>query len=346
MKNFLLLGFFSLAFNAQGQTLLLSENFDYPAGAPLRDHGWYAHSAGTTNPLSVTFTGLSLGSTPYFGNGVGRAAQVNNTGSDENRPLSASRDSGSVYASFLLKTSGDITTDGSGYFFHFVEYSNPSAPVYTAISTAHRARTYITVGSTPAFFRLGLTFNSSTVPSAVGVDVTNDLDTNKTYLVVVKYTFVSGADNDQVSLFVFENGDTLTNEPATATLGPFGGTAADLSQIQGVALRQFNAAQKVIVDGIYVRTNWLLQPDNTSVKRNNFSNAVRIYPNPSAGGPLYIDSADDAEMNALLTDIQGKKVLQTTVIDGKIDLPQLPNGVYTLQLEQKGQLATKRLIIR
>jgi len=346
MKNFLLLGFFSLAFNAQGQTLLLSENFDYPAGAPLRDHGWYVHSGGTTNPITVSATGLSLGTTLYFGNAIGRAASVNNTGADENRPLSANRDSGSVYASFLLKTSGEITTDGSGYFFHFVEYSNPSAPVYTAISTAHRARTYITVGSTPASFRLGLTFNSATVPSAVGVDVTNDLDTSKTYLVVVKYTFVSGADNDQVSLFVFENGDTLTNEPATATLGPFGGTAADLSQIQGVALRQFNAAQKVIVDGIYVRDNWLLQPDNTSVKSNNFSNAVRIYPNPLAQGPLYIHAENTAEMKAQLSDMQGKKVLQATVTDGKIDLPPLPMGIYLLQLEQNGLLATKRLIIR
>lgn len=346
MKTILFLSLFTLALNAQGQSLLLSENFDYPGGAPLRDHGWYVHSGGTTNPITVTTSGLSLGATPYFGNAVGRAALVNNTGADENRPLSVSRDTGSVYASFLVKTSGEITTDGSGYFFHFVEYSNPSAPVYTAISTAHRARTYITVGSTPANFRLGLTFNSATVPSAVGVDVTNDLDTSKTYLVVVKYTFVSGADNDQVSLFVFENGDTLANEPATATLGPFGGTAADVGQIQGVALRQFNAAQKVIVDGIYVRDNWLLQPDNTSVTSNDFNKGVRIYPNPLTEGPLYISSENNAEMTALLTDIQGKQVLLRTVSNGKIELPPLPQGVYTLQLEQKGQLATKRLIIR
>jgi len=348
MKKVYLLACLCLLYNiSSAQTALLSENFDYPLGAPLRDHGWNPHSAASTNPITLSNGGLSLGTTPYFGNNIGQAALVTNTGSDENRPLSAYRDSGSVYASFLVKTTGAVTADGSGYFFHFVEYSDPTNPVFTAISTAHRARTYITTGSTPANFRLGLTFNSATVPSAAGVDVTNDLDTNKTYLVVVKYTFVSGADNDQVSLFVFQEGDSIRTEPATPTLGPFGGTAADVSFIQGVALRQYNAAQRVMVDGIFVRTNWSMQPASTASQDEVFAQEVTVYPNPLSQGPLFISLPNNAPAFIQLTDLQGRKIWHGPVSDhGSADIPQLPAGLYLVQVEQAGKTAHKRLVIR
>ena len=348
MKKVYLLACFCLLCNlSSAQTALLTENFDYPAAAPLRDHGWNPHSAASTNPLTISNGGLSLGTTPYFGNNIGRAALVANTGSDENRPLSSYRDSGSVYASFLLKTTGAVTADGSGYFFHFVEYSDPANPVFTAISTAHRARTYITTGSTPANFRIGLTFNSATVPSAVGVDVTNDLDTSKTYLVVVKYTFVSGADNDQVSLFVFQDGDSIRTEPATPTLGPFGGTAADVTFLQGVALRQYNAAQRVMVDGIIVRDNWLMQPASTASQNEFFSQQVRLYPNPLTSGPLFITLPNNAQANIRLNDLQGRSIWQGAVSEnGLVELPGLPSGLYLIHIEQQGKVATKRLVLR
>lgn len=332
--------------SAQAQSTLITENFDYPAGAQLRDHGWYPHSAAATNPQTVTAGGLSLGTTPYFGNSIGNAAQVNNTGADENRPFSAYKDTAAVYASFLFKTSGEVTADGSGYFFHFVEYSDATTPVFTAIKTAHRARTYVAAGSTPAHFRLGLTFNSATVPSAGDTNSTADLDTSKTYLVVVKYEFVSGPDNDQVSMFVFEDGDSLQNEPAMATLGPFGGSAADLTVLQGVALRQFNAAQKVIVDGLYVRDYWLLIPDNTSVQDEAFGAQLEMYPNPYNGGSLYLKSASDLPMQARLMDMAGRVLLETTVQDGHIQIQDQKAGLYLLQLEQAGKIAIKKLVIR
>jgi len=334
------------ASTASAQTLLLTENFDYPAGAQLRSHGWNPHSAAATNPLTVAATGLSLGNTVYFGNGIGNAALVNNTGADENRPFSANRDSGDVYASFLFKTTGAVADTGSGFFFHFVTYSNTTTPDYTSVSTAFRARTFIATGSTAASFRLGLTFNSATVPSTVGTDLTNDLDTAKTYLLVVKYSFVSGADNDQVSLFVFEEGDTLRNEPATPTLGPYGGTAADATVLQGVALRQFNAGQKVMVDGIYVRDHWLLQPANTSVQDAAFGAQLEMYPNPYTGGALYIKSQNDAPMKARLVDLTGRTLFETAVQDGQINLPTQTAGLYLLQLEQAGKVAIKKLVIR
>lgn len=346
-KALLIASFYLVSLHAVAQTTLLSEQFDYPTGAALRDHGWNAHSAASTNPLNVATMGLSLGTTPYFGNGIGRAALVNNTGSDENKPFSAYRDSGSVYASFLVKANAEVTADGSGFFFHFVQYADPANPVFTSISTAFRARTYITTGATPAQFRLGLTFNSATVPSTPGVDVTSDLDTSKTYLVVVKYTFVSGADNDSVSMYVFEDGDSIATEPATPTLGPLGGTAADATILQGVALRQFNAAQNILVDGIFVRDHWSMQPANTTGMDETFALDINLYPNPHTGGPLFLALPNNSPAKVELYNLQGKKIWHGNWTDGyALDIPQLPAGLYLLQLEQEGKTANKRLVIR
>lgn len=252
--TFLFTGFIALL--SQAQTPLLVEHFDYPAGDSLQANGWTGHSAATTNRIKVTDGGLSWSQTPYLGSGIGNAAAVNNTGSDENRALGTFVRSGAVYAGFLIRVNGTVTTNNQGYFFHMGEYADTTNPVYTTISTAFRARTYVVPGSTAANFRMGITFNSSTAPSTPGVDASRDLDTGKTYLVVVKYQFVPGDANDSVSLYVFDDGADLSTEPSMADAGPVAGTQGDVNVMQYIALRQFNAAQNITVDGIVVRTEW------------------------------------------------------------------------------------------
>ena len=232
---------------ASAQTVFLAEHFDYPADSLLQKNGWYSHSAPTTNPIKVTNGGLSWSTTKYKGSGVGNAAAVNNTGSDENRPFTSDAKSGSVYASFLLKADTNV----AGYFFHLGEYATPATPDYTKISTAFRARTSIAAGTTAKDFKIGLTFNSNTVSNFTG-----DLTLGATYLVVVKYTFIDGALNDEVSLFVFADGDDISKEPTTPAIGPLKGDMADLSAVQFAALRQYSAAQRNTVDGIIAQDNW------------------------------------------------------------------------------------------
>jgi len=254
---------YSLAFllltvlTVNGQ-VLLTENFSYPADSLLQNNGWYGHSAATTNPIKVTSTGLSWSTTPYLGSGIGNAAAVNNTGADENRPFSSYPTSGNVYASFLLRVNGVVSTVNSGFFFHLGEYTNVAAPIFTSTSTAFRARTFIVPGPNPGQYKLGLSFNSS----SVGGDTTLlNLDTAQTYLVVVKYQIVTGALNDSVSLYVFTDGSNITNEPATPAIGPLAGTGSDLNAVQMIALRQYAATQNITVDGIIARDSWnLLAP--------------------------------------------------------------------------------------
>ena len=313
---------------ATGPSTALVEDFDYPAGALLRNNGWSVHSGGTTNPIAVATPGLSFAQSAYYGSNIGGCAQVVNTGADENRNFTQWIDSGAVYASFLLR--GNATNASArGYFLHLAEYDSAANPVFGNVSSSFRGRTYITQGSSAATFRLGLAFNSATIPTTVGLDVTQDLDTAATYLVVLKYQFLAGDSNDVVSLYVFGDGDNIYQEPATPTLGPLGQTmntttgmaTPDANIIQGIALRQFNAAQRVTVDGIRVRNHWDL---TAQMPGGTLSGIVR-YDN-TAQAPL-------GNCSVQLRDGQGA-VLQTTTTSatGSYQFNSVPAGSYTLSV--------------
>jgi hypothetical protein len=261
MKRFYTLVLLCLGyFTSFGQTTLLTEHFNYPADSLLQSNGWFSHSAGTTAPIRVTNGGLSWTTTPYIGSGVGNAAAVSNNGSDENRPLNPFVNSGNVYTSFLLRVDTAVTTGNAGFFFHIGQYANTTTPVFTSISTGFRARTFLVPGNSASNYKLGLSFNAT----SVGGDTTaQNLNVGQTYLVVVKYIFVPGALNDSVSLYVFQDGDNIAQEPAAPAIGPVAGTQSDLDFAQLVALRQYSTTQRITVDGLIVKTNWSLLPPPT-----------------------------------------------------------------------------------
>ena len=247
------------------QNPLLVEHFNDTANAPLTNLGWYAHSAASTSPQVVVSPGLSLTQTAYPGSGVGNAGGVLNTGQDVNKPFSANVDTGSVYTSFLVKANGTVI---NGYFFHYAEYTNIATPNYTSITTAFRARTFVLPGTNPSTqFKLGLSFNNSTITG----DTTSNLTIGTTYLVVVRYKCVAGAANDEVSLWVLADGSSIASLPAVPTIGPLTGTAADLTAVQGIALRQYAAGQNVIVDGIISGRTFAFTPPPPATKNVTFN---------------------------------------------------------------------------
>jgi len=311
---------------ASGATTALVEDFDYTDGDLLRNNNWAVHSGGTTNPISVTGSGLSFSQSAYYGSNIGGAARVVNTGADENRNFTNWIDSGAVYASFMVRGNA-VNSNSRGYFLHLAEYDSAANPVFSNVSSSFRGRTYITQGSSAATFRLGLAFNSATVPSTVGVDVTSDLDTGLTYLVVLKYQFVLGDSNDLVSLYVFGDGDNIYSEPAVPTIGPLGQTPStstflatpDANVIQGIALRQYNAAQRIIVDGIRVRNYW----DLTSQIPGGTLNGHVRYDN-TAQSPM-------SNCTVVLRDAQGVSVQSTTTnSSGQYEFNAIPFGNYSL----------------
>ncbi|GAB3942014.1 hypothetical protein GCM10028805_06090 [Spirosoma harenae] len=229
----------ALIFYAQiswAQSPLLTEDFNtttLPYSLTSVPNSWSAHS-GTGTSLSATASNLTY---PGLVTAGGAVTVTGGSGSreDANRPISATINSGSVYASMLLNVGTAPTTED--YFFHFMPP--------TGVSDFY-ARLFVKASG--GGFQLGIIRSTGTVSYATPV-----LSTGTTYFIVVKYTFVAGATNDIASLFV---SPTLgASEPTTpgASYSATGGEATSLSRI---ALRQGGNTYNVLTDYIRVGTTW------------------------------------------------------------------------------------------
>lgn len=79
----------------------------------------------------------------------------------------------------------------------------------------------------------------------------------------------------------------------------------------------------------------------------NFADQLQLYPNPVADGIVYITSPISSEMQVVVFDVSGKKVIETILgSDNQLNVNTLNAGVYMLQLTQDGISATKKLAIK
>jgi hypothetical protein len=339
MKQLYFLLLLCLTATAIGQSNYVAEDFDYPDGNALTEHGWFAHSAAETNPILVSVPGLNWAG--YIGSAAGNSALVNNTGQDVNKPFPANISSGKAYSSFLIRINSASTT---GFFFHYGYYTNNETPnaEFSNLATAFRARTFVTQGTNAETqFKLGLSFNTT---SALGETV--DLNIGETYLVVVKYEFIDGPDNDEVSLYVFAEGDNIASEPATPVLGPFTGSAADAPALQAVALRQYSSGQDITVDGLYVRTVWdLTNPGTLSINDFTEKNKFILTPNPVNQGNVTIQTDLTGNKQIEVYDVNGRQVLKTTTTENSFNVDNFNAGLYLVKISVDNVSKVSKLII-
>src|SRR5664280_139536 len=210
MKKISLLFVFLFVFvsisNFTYSQLLLSENFDYPNGDSLGAHGWQAFT-NWANPINVgTNNGLSY--TGYVNSGIGNAAIIKGDGEDVYRSFTA-QSTGNVYASFLVNVT---VPRGDGNFFGLLTSSHNLILRYL--------RAYAKAVTGGWSLGLGKSFEAPTYGGSI-------LALNTTYLVVLKYTFVTGVDNNIVTAFVFSSPNLPTVEPAVTEIGPLSPPNAD-----------------------------------------------------------------------------------------------------------------------
>ena len=333
MKKIYLFAFLCFSGVAFAQAPLLVEDFNYSAGDALTAHGWSIHS-GTSNPLVVTSPGLTFNG--YVGSAIGLATSLNNTGDDENKSFGAQTAPGSIYASFMVNI--PTNTASASYFFHFFD---PTA------STAFRARTFLKPVNGKV--QVGFSFNASaaqdSLPNAL-------LNFGQTYLFVVKYTIVDGATNDNVSLFVFAEGDNFASEPAKPSLGPLTATLSSGSLASDivptcVALRQWDANQRITVDGIRVKTFWQLDKDNpTGLNPIIVNQNLEFYPNPVTDGYLNLTNVGNSLKDIEIFDVVGKKVMSQQTLLSKVDVSKLKGGMYVLKVLSDSQSYSSKLVIK
>lgn len=219
---------------------LFTEDFIYTAGTTLVSNGYNASGTppSTVNLQTVSSSGLNFAGSPSAN--VGNALNLLPTGEDVNKSFTASAiTSGTVYASMFVRI--DTARVGGDYFFHF-------AP--TPIGTEFRGRVF--VKSSGAGLQFGIS-KSGNETVAVFDPTLYTLGT--TYLLVVKYSIIAGATNDEVKLFV--NPTLGGTEPAisnaTALL-----TETDATAISSIGIRQGTNSKSanLVLDGIRVGTTY------------------------------------------------------------------------------------------
>jgi hypothetical protein len=227
MKKNLLFKLFTFSFLlfgsigwVNGQTLLV-ENFDYPIGTLLTANGWTSHSGAGTQAIDVT-TGLSFPG--YMGSEIGGAANLDNNGEDVNKTF-PEQTAGTIYAAFVIKTEA---TNSAGYFMNLGQ---------TTIGTTFFSKVWVNATGD------GVNVGSSTAPTTY-ISITPGTPA----LLVLKLDYTTKI----TSFYVFNTFPSAEPSTADATFTE----TASYTNVGSIALRQFNAAEKVIVDGIRVATTW------------------------------------------------------------------------------------------
>ncbi len=212
------------------QSLSLNEDFNLVAGTNLAGQNDWTLGASSTNRVVIANRGLSY---PNYPNQLGLAADFTLTTDRVQKSFTGTL-SGTYFYSFLI----NVSSAGSGEFF-IGFYSN----------SAFRGRTYLKSDGTG--FQFGLT-KTTTGPVVYTTGVPFSFGT--TYLVVVKYEFLSGSTtDDKVSLFV--NPDLSASDPGIAAIGPLTDAGNDVSASVFAIQGRANSGNFTL-DGIRLAPDW------------------------------------------------------------------------------------------
>ncbi|MBK9227828.1 MAG: T9SS type A sorting domain-containing protein [Ignavibacteria bacterium] len=317
--------------NYSESQILYNENFNYTAGDSLGAHGWVSFSGGSTNVLSVTTPGLTY--TGYPGSGIGNAVTVNASGQDAYTSLSAIDSSNSFYAAAMI----NVTSAQAGdYFMAFL----PSTS-----TTFYSGRLHARLSGGNLGF--GITKGAATDTTTAGIWTTANYSLNTTYFVVLKYTFVEGTGNDQVSLFVLSS--TIPTTEPTPTVGPITYPSGDAFNLGRIALRQGTSTRAPVlkIDGIRVTRSWssILTSivNQTSTIPDNFK-LSQNYPNPFNPSTVISFTLPEAGLAVLkVYDYLGREVsslinnsFSAGTYETKFDGSGLSSGVYFYRLDVTG----------
>ena len=225
---------FFFGFHQVGWGQLLTEDFNYTSGDLLTAHGWTAHSGAGTNSIAISPSSISFAG--YLSSGIGQEVSLVATGEDVNKTFTA-QTSGNIYASFLVNVSSSSTT--GDYFFHFGA---------TTISTNFRGRLFV---KKDASNNIAFGISQSTTTANLTPYI---YSLNTTYLIVVRYTIVSGTTNDISAIYV--NPPLYSAEPASGWITNTDASGTDLADVGSIALRQCTTANAtgLKLDGIRVST--------------------------------------------------------------------------------------------
>lgn len=212
--------------------LLLQDSFNYATGNLPGQGSWTG--TGTNTPIQVQSGNLSYsGLAPSSGSEL----FMNGSGASAYSLLSSTVTNGSVYSSFLLEMSGQPNNMSPANFF--ASLGNSSASGWS-------------LGLYPEYYT-NFMFSYGSYEGPVGAV---NLSVSNTYLVVLSYNFVPGANNDSASLWVNPSSSTFGNATAptpTMTLS-MPAISDPVSSID--RFTWLNPNTNVVLDELRVGTTW------------------------------------------------------------------------------------------
>ena len=226
--------------NATG---LLTEDFSYTAGDTLGVNGGWLVNSGT-GPMTIATSGLSYST--LLGSGVGNSINFGVGTQDVYKPLSTTVTTGSIYASLMINVTTMSSTAGD-YFFTL----GSSTSIFGGkIHVRKDAVSGIDFG-------LSRQSNTSVTTAAAPVWSTSQ-SLGTTHFLVLKYTMIAGASNDQVDLWI-DPAVGVTEPSATLTSTDGGINSNEITNFVNCFLRQATpgtTSPTSIIDGIKVATTW------------------------------------------------------------------------------------------
>lgn len=249
----------AMALTASAETYL-AESFDYAEGNLYGNGKWVKYGKKTTAPIQVAKSPLTFAG--YQDNAAGKAVRL-------------TKESGE-YCQMLFRDKGTDAAKGTVYYSALVNVSELPSGSRTAAFMALTGANSLDAtkfGDTEAGsegaglfaqasgegFKLGVSRNVANLgnvkTSVAWADEECTIGT--TYLVVVKYEIIDGADNDRISLWVNPaKGDA---EPAASVVAEEE-SSESLADVRGIELRQGSSSVAktpvAVIDEVRVASTW------------------------------------------------------------------------------------------
>ncbi len=249
----------AMTLTANGETYL-AESFDYAEGNLYGNGKWVKYGKKTTAPIQVAKSPLTFAG--YQDNAAGNAVRLTKESGEYCQVLFRDKGTdaakGTVYYSALVNVSELPSGSRTAAFMALTGANSLDATKFGDAEAGSEGAGLFAQASGEGF-KLGVSRNVANLgnvkTSVAWADDECALGT--TYLVVVKYEIVDGADNDRISLWINPaKGDA---EPAASVVADEK-SAESLADVRGIELRQGSSSVAktpvAVIDEVRVASTW------------------------------------------------------------------------------------------
>lgn len=249
----------AMTLTANGETYL-AESFDYAEGNLYGNGKWVKYGKKITAPVQVANSPLTFAG--YQDNAVGNAVRLTKESGEYCQVLFRDKGTdaakGTVYYSALVNVSELPSGSRTAAFMALTGANSLDATKFGDAEAGSEGAGLFAQASGEGF-KLGVSRNVANLgnvkTSVAWADEECALGT--TYLVVVKYEIVDGADNDRISLWINPaKGDA---EPAASVVADEE-SAESLADVRGIELRQGSSSVAktpvAVIDEVRVASTW------------------------------------------------------------------------------------------